>query len=208
MRRYVVLLALALTLGSGAWAELELGLGIAPPIGEVPKEAKSDDFFGDATKVAHVGYSFWWLFYASYDGFILPPYAVSQLTGTIDVESNGWKPGYFRPGFLNTINVGFRPTLGPLILSTTVGINTLYVYRQLDDELDTPPLGVNLRLGVGLKLAKFLGITLSGTSVFGDPRELVSTLQALGSSNEFTQQLAIERILSNLFPSAVISLHL
>jgi hypothetical protein len=184
-----------------------VGVGIAPPLGTIPSEA-SQGFFNDSTKVLHAGYSFAWLFYASYDGLILPPYAVSQMTGSMDTTTGTWSPGYYRPGFLNTFNVGIRPRIGPLRLSATIGANSLYIFRQGPDALEVPPVGVNLRLGLGLKLGKHLGVMASGTSVFADFEELQTTLTALAGSDTYLQQVATDRILNNLFPIVVLSLYL
>jgi hypothetical protein len=187
-------------------AEMELGIGLAPPIGSAPEGARKG-FFEDSTKIFHAGYSFAWLFYASYDALVLPPYAVSQMTGVIDSGTGSWSPGYYRPGFLNTFNLGMRPRIGPVMISASVGANSLYVFRQGPDELKVPPVGVNMRVGAGFKLAKHLGFMVSATSVFSDFSDMTSTLKALTGSDSFLQQKAKDRILNNLFPSAVLSLH-
>lgn len=207
-KRIVIATLLALALATAASAEIEIGLGIAPPIGEVPEGASSGGFFGDATKIGHVGYSFAWLFYASYDSFVLPPYAVSQMTGKIDVGTGSWLPGYFKPGFLSTINFGIRPSIGPIIITSSVGFNSLYVYRQKEEGLDRPPMGVNFRMGAGLRFGKIFGLVASGTTVFGSFDELTSTFKALGDPDPYVQGLAQDRILSNLFPSVILSIYL
>jgi len=208
MRKSVFLaVVLFLATGIGAFAEIELGIGIAPPIGEVPEDAASDGLFGDATTVLHAGYSFWWLFYASYDAFVLPPYAVSQMTGTIDPANGGLQPGYYRPGYLNTFNFGIRPRLGPLMLTASIGANSLYIYKGEEDGLEPPPLGVNLRFGAGWKISKHFGLMATGTTVFGSMDELSNTLDALNSDNPDVSAAAEDRILANLFPSIVFSLY-
>jgi len=208
MRKSVFLaVVLFLATGIGAFAEIELGVGIAPPIGTVPDNASSGGPLGDSTIVFHAGYSFWWLFYGSYDGFVLPPYAVSQMTGTIDTTTNSVSTGYYRPGFLNTFNFGIRPRLGPLMISASVGVNSLYIYKGEADGLTAPPLGVNLRVGAGWKFTKNLGLMVSGTSVFADSAELSATLDALSGSDAFMKRQAQDRIMSTLFPSVVLSLY-
>lgn len=204
----VLVIAMLVLLGVGAWAELEFGFGIAPPLGEVPENAVSGGFLGDSTQVMHAGYSFLWLFYASYDGLILPPYSVSQMTGSIDTSTGDWSPGYYRPGFLNTFNVGIRPRIGPVTLIATIGANSMYVYKASEDGLEVPPVGVNLRIGAGLRLAKWIGITATGTSVFADFQELSSTLDALGGSDQFLKDKAQEQILNNLFPIVTLVIYL
>jgi hypothetical protein len=207
-RKAMLLIAVFLLLGTFAWAELELGLGIAPPMGNVPQEAQTGNMFGDATKVIHAGWSFWWLFYASYDGFILPPYSVAQLTSVMDTSTGSYSSGYYRPGFLNTFNLGIRPRIGPISVLATVGINQLYVYKQGPDGLEVPPVGVNLRLGAGLRFANWIGVTVTGTTVFADFAELSSTLNALGGNDPFLKQMAQDRILNNLFPAVLMTLYL
>jgi len=204
----VLAIAMIALVCAGAWAEIEIGLGIAPPIGEVPEEATTGDVFGDSTKVVHAGYSFLWLFYASYDGLVLPPYSVSQMSGSIDTSSGAYIPGFYRPGFLNTFNVGIRPTIGPLSVIASVGINQMYVYKQEDDGLEIPPVGVNLRVGAGFRLTKWLGLTATGTSVFADFDELSATLDALTGDDTYLQDIAKERILSTLFPIVTLVIYL
>lgn len=206
-KRVIALMAVLILATIPIFAEIELGVGLAPPLGTIPSEA-SQGFFNDSTKVIHAGYSFAWLFYASYDGLILPPYAVSQMTGVMDTTTGSWSPGYYRPGFLNTFNVGIRPRLGPVMISASIGANSLYIYKQGVDGLTVPPIGVNLRVGAGLKLGKILGIMVSGTSVFSDFNDLTTTLKAVAGNDAYLQQIATDRILNNLFPTVVLSLYL
>jgi hypothetical protein len=206
-KRIVALMAVLILVTVPIFAEIELGFGLAPSLGTIPSEA-SQGFFNDSTKVIHAGYSFAWLFYASYDGFILPPYSVSQMTGVMDTTTGSWSPGYYRPGFLNTFNVGIRPRIGPVMISASIGANSLYIYRQGSDGLTVPPVGVNLRVGAGLKLGKLLGVMVSGTSVFSDFNDLSTTMTALTGNDAYLQQIATDRILNNLFPSVVLSLYL
>jgi len=181
MRKGIILAALlAVMVAAPAIAELELGFGIAPPIGDIPAGAEGETFFDDATKVLHAGYSFLWLFYACYDGLVLPPYAVSSMTSTLDTSTGSYSSGYYRPGFLNTFSLGIRPRIGPFSIMAAVGINQLYVYKEGEDELDIPPVGVHLKLGAGFRFAKWLGISVTGTTVFSDFDSLSATLEALG----------------------------
>lgn len=207
-RKTALVVALLLLLGGSAWAELELGLGIAPPIGDVPAQAQTGSFFTDATKVLHAGLSFWWLFYAGYDGLILPPYSVQQLTSGIDTGTGQVTDGYFRPGFLNTFNVGIRPRIGPISIMASVGINQLYVYRQDADGLASPPLGVNVKAGAGLRFAKWIGLSATVMSVFGDVKEMTDTFNALGGSDPFLAKQAEDKLLNNLFPVITLNLYL
>lgn len=210
MNKKAMLLAAALLLVSaGAWAEIELGVGIAPPIGDVPEEVQSQEsgFLGNSTLVFHAGYSFWWLFYASYDAFVLPPYSVSQMTGRIDPATGTYTDGYYRPGFMNTYDVGFRPRIGPISLLATVGVNQMYVYRQAEDGMEVPPLGVNLRVGAGIRFAKWIGGVFSATVPFADFQDMSDTLEALGGDDTYLSGIASDRIKSNLLPTFTINLY-
>lgn len=211
MARKLVLAAILVVCVTGAaFAEFELGFGIAPPLSSTDQETGYDGFFYNNTAILHAGYSFAWLFYASVDAMILPPVAVSGLTGYLNPITGNYQNGIFRPGILSLIDVGFRPRIGGLMLMVSTGINSLYVYKQEEltaDETFNPSLGVNLRAGVGLKLGKVLGIMVSATTVFSDFDTMIGTLQALGGGGE-TALMAQERILNNLYPAAVVSLHL
>jgi len=209
---------LILFLSGVAFAELEVGFGIAPPLGstsdetsddqtESDSESSSGGFFYDNTAVLHAGYSFAWLFYASLDAMMLPPSAVSSMTGYFNVDDGTYKNGVYRPGILSLIDVGIRPRIGPLMLMVTTGINNLYIYQQ--DELDeefASSLGVNLRVGLGLKLSKWLGLMVSGTVVFSDFDSMIFTLKAL-EDPKLTEK-ATEQLLNNLYPVITLNLHL
>lgn len=207
-RKLVLAALLAVCVAGAAFAEIELGFGIAPPLASSDENVYYDGFFYNNTAILHAGYSFAWLFYASVDMMMMPPSAVSGITGYLDPETGLYTNGIFRPGVLSMIDIGIRPRIGGLMLMVSTGINNLYVYKQ--DEISdyyTPSLGVNLRAGVGLKLGKHLGLMVSATTVFSDFDTMIATLQALDADGE-TAQMAQEQILNNLFPAAVISLHL
>ncbi|MDP3176292.1 MAG: hypothetical protein Q8M76_00225, partial [Spirochaetaceae bacterium] len=177
--------ALVLTLllaGTFAWADIELGAGISPPLGELPEGMPEEAAgpLGNTMVSFHGGYSFAWLFYVSADAFVLPPFVVRNMTSYVD-EQGFVKDGQFRPGFLNLINVGIRPKIGPFAVSATVGINNLYLYKssEIAEDAYSPELGVNLRLGAYFFLSKSLAVTVSGTTVFPDSNALVSTLKAV-----------------------------
>jgi hypothetical protein len=209
MRKGIILAALlAVLVAAPAIAELELGFGIAPPLGEVPPGAQSEGFLGDSTKVIHAGYSFLWLFYACYDGLILPPYAVSSMTGRFDISQGSYVSGYYRPGFLNTFTLGIRPRIGPIHLMAGIGINQLYVYKQEEDSLELPDIGVHLKLGAGFRFTNWLGVSVTGTTVFSDFDSLMSTLEALSGDDEYLQERAMDTILSNLFPSVALVIYM
>lgn len=201
-----LILALA---GTAFTDELELGFGIAPPLNQDDMQGPSKGFFYDNTAVLHVGYSFAWLFYASYDALMLPPASVSSMTGSFNVDDGTYQPGIYRPGVLSLIDVGFRPRIGPVILMVSTGFNNLYIYKQ--DELEehagfSPDLGVNLRAGLGFKFGKALSVMASGTVVFNNFDSMISTLEGLGNDN--MRDMVLDNLLSNLYPVITLNLHL
>jgi len=201
-----LILALA---GTAFTDELELGFGIAPPLNQDDMQGPSKGFFYDNTAVLHVGYSFAWLFYASYDALMLPPASVRNLTTYNDYEMNTERSGIYRPGILSLINIGFRPRIGPIIFMLSTGLNNLYIYQQSDlveDEVFSPDLGVNLRAGLGFKFGKALSIMASGTVVFNNFDSMFSTLEGLGDVS--SREMVLDDLLLNLYPVISINLHL
>lgn len=207
-----LMLAAFLTLalaGTAFTDELELGFGIAPPLNQDDMQGPSKGFFYDNTAVLHVGYSFAWLFYASYDALMLPPASVRALTTVYDYEMQTERDGINRPGILSLIDVGFRPRIGPVMLMLTTGLNNLYIYQQSDlveDEVFSPDLGVNLRAGIGLKFGKALSIMASGTVVFNSFETMTETLRALG--NDASRSMVLDNLLGNMYPVIMFNLHL
>jgi len=198
-----LILALA---GTAFTDELELGFGIAPPLNMDDMQQESKGFFYDNTAVLHVGYSFAWLFYASYDALMLPPASVSSITGSFNIEDGTYNNGFYFPGILSLVNVGFRPSIGPVVLMVTTGINNLYIYKQSELDGLTPDLGVNLRAGLGFKIGKMLSIMASGTVVFNNFESMISTLEGLGDDD--MRDMVLDNLLSNLYPVISINLHL
>lgn len=191
--------------------DIELGIGISPPIGEgdtgEPEQENTFSF--------HAGYSFWWLFYAAWDGYVMPPGAMAGLTGTTEVDpetgESYFVDGYYRPGFVNMFNVGFRPRIGPLVGLATIGVNQLYIYKQDDPEegIDyNSEAGANLRLGLGFRSKSHWMIMASAVSIFPSMDELTTTLNDLNSSDPWLQQQAEEKITSSLYPTITLNIWL
>ena len=153
----------------------------------------------------HAGYSFWWLFYASWDSFIMPPYLVESMTGSL--ENDVYKEGYYRPGFLNMYDVGIRIHLGPVMGFATVGVNTLYVYRQDEDMLDVGEnIGANLRLGLGARF-DWWGITASISSIQPSIDQAVMIIENMSSGDDYLKTQAEEMFLANLVPSIMLVMY-
>eukprot|EP01156_Anaeramoeba_ignava_P016330 Anaeramoba_ignava/a620874_4.p1 GENE.a620874_4~~a620874_4.p1 ORF type:complete len:207 (+),score=-12.44 a620874_4:41-661(+) len=204
-RKFAVLLTMIL-LSTAVFAEIELGMSMTP--GEV---LMSDNTYSAMTAIGyegdtttpltgfHVGYSFWWLFYASFDSIIVPPWYIYQVTNSSS------SAGINAPGYISFFDVGFRPRIGPIYLLATVGINDLYIHSYYADEYgySDDGVGVNARIGVGLKLGAF-GINITGTSVFNTFEDLTETVQGLIDQDPN----ATDAFIYSLIPSIGFSLHL
>jgi hypothetical protein len=211
MKRMTVCFGLAVLALGTAFADIEIGVGVAPPLSERPAGATDNPGpLGDIMVEFHGGFSFWWLFYASADAYVLPPFVVRQMTTAIDTSSGFVKDGQYRPGFLTLFDVGIRPKIGPIALSATAGVNSLYIYKEKDLPKDAykPELGVNLRLGLYVFLNRFMAVTASGTTVFPSFSSLVSTMKAIGGSDSYLQQQAVDYVVGNLYPTVSFVLNL
>lgn len=186
MRKLIVAMVLiAVVALPGFTIGLEVGLSGTPvPTGE-----------GGAEWIvgAHLGVSPMAILYASWDALVMPPGAISGMTGYVDSEGY-WHEGPYLPGFLNLFDVGVKLDISKLVLLAELGVNTIYVYKQED----TMDFGANLRVGAGLKFGAW-GVTVTGTSVFASMDTLVNTLKALVA--ESTRKWAFDRIAGSLVPS-------
>jgi hypothetical protein len=189
-----------LILTATLYGEIELGMSFTPGSFLKSDEQKALDAIsvadqgtlGDNILGFHVGYSFWWLFYASFDSLIVPPWWVDQQVGI---------PA---PGYINFFDVGIRPRIGPIYLLATVGINTLYIHSAYADKNAENSMGVNIRLGAGLKFDA-LGISLTGTYTEADFAQLQKTITALTEGNDPRAQ---REFIQKLMPTIGFNLHL
>ncbi len=214
MKKFLIPLILILILFIPAFvsaSELELGMGYTPMFGE---ELDDDATFQESGLTSfHVGYSFWWLFYASWDSFIMPPYIVESMTGGFEEDPDNpdagfVRDGYYRPGFLNMFDLGIRLKLGPVLAFAEMGINTLYVYRQEEDNLDIAEgLGANIRLGAGAHFG-WWGVTVSISSIQPSIDQAMTILENISSSDPFLQDQAKEMFSETLVPSIMLVLYL
>jgi hypothetical protein len=188
-------------IGAFAFAEIELGVGITPPI--IDEEGGATGDFGQDLSVSfHAGYSFWWLFYASWDAYVMPAFLVSALTGTTD-ENENFVPGVYKPGIMNLIDVGIRPRIGPILFLTEVGVNSLYVYQQTEDEQSE--LGGNVRIGAGIRLGH-LSVMATITSIFSSFDNMAQTFEDLGSGVPWREEQAQKKLTETLMPTITLNL--
>jgi hypothetical protein len=200
-KKILIISTLLLLIGAFAFAEIELGVGITPPI--VTEESGDvGDASEDISISFHTGYSFWWLFYASYDAYVMPAFLVSALTETTDDFGNAI-PGIYKPGIMNMIDFGLRPRIGPILLLTEVGINSLYVYQQTEDEQSE--LGGNVRIGAGVRLGH-LSVMATVTSVFSSFENMAQTFEDLGSGDPWLEEKAQEKLTETLMPTITLNL--
>ena len=93
---------------------------------------------------------------------VITPWFVQQTTSYVD-SNDVYTAGTKAPGYLNFIDIGIRPQIGPIYLLATAGINHLYIHSKYQVAGKVPPLGVNLRLGAGLQFGG-LSIAVTGTT--------------------------------------------
>jgi hypothetical protein len=189
----LVLLALA----TPAFAEWELGMSWTPV---------SQTVYGNQTELDsivgyHVAYS-WSILYLSWDAFALPNFMVENWTGYWDGASQRYVSGYYAPGFLNLFDVGIKLNLKPLVAFAEVGTNCLYVYQE---GMLPGGFGANLRVGAGVKFG-WIGVSLTGTSVFASWQDLTATLDALGDKE--SRAWAWNNIVESLVPSLQVTFYL
>jgi hypothetical protein len=200
-KKILIFSALLLLIGAFAFAEIELGIGIAPPLTTDEEDTNSDPSEHISYSL-HVGYSFWWLFYASWDAYVMPASLISALTGTTDQDEN-FIPGIYKPGVMNMIDFGIRPRIGPLLFLTELGVNSLYVYDQQEDEQSE--LGGNVRIGAGIRLGH-LSIMATVSSVFSSFENMAQTFEDLGSGNPRLEEKAQEKLTETLLPTITLNL--
>jgi hypothetical protein len=211
MKKLWVLLTvfLLLTVSLPVFAELELGVGFSPPLGSKDQNAgMSGNVVQDAMYSSHLGLSWWWLFYASVDSYVMPPYTIQDLTTTVNETTGTVTPGYYRPGFLNLFDVGIRPELSSVILMLETGINYLYIWRSADvpDLANKSMLGVNLRGGVGYNFG-FISAMVSGTVVFDNFQDVVTVFRNIAGNNQFLRDQTLKGLLKSLYPTLTVNLH-
>ena len=173
-------LAVALPLSAGQW---DLGLSFTPVIKGEEDEAQTGDKdpFEKVLPGFHFGYRWAGILYASWDAIVMPPEYITDMTGYTVTEGDFeyFKYGPYAPGFLNLWDIGLKGLLGPVVLYTEIGINTIYVYKQseIPDDFKSN-VGANWRAGVGGKFNNW-GVNLDFTAIFPSFKSMASDIRIL-----------------------------
>jgi hypothetical protein len=218
MRKWLFFLAAMISLiAPPALAEIELGIGVSPPLGQdtsasntnAANQTETQQFWNGATKSLHVGLRTLGILYVSGDFVLIPSFFTETMTGSWDGSTETWTPGIYRPAVVSLYDAGFKLKLGSLSLSAQAGINQLYVYKQSElIDFTAPPLGVNLRLGAGLRLAKFLGLEAVIVTLQPSFQDAVDVIKGVASSDSVLQQSSLDRLTKQLIPSIQAVLYL
>lgn len=204
-----VILILATVIPAAA-GQLELGMSLTP----VAPEENTDDPNYDPDQSFllpgfHVGYRFAWIGYISWDSYVMPPEYITDMTATYDPVTDIYQAGPFRPGFLNTWNIGAKLVLGPLVGYSTIGLNSIYVYKQAEHkymgEEFKSDFGANWKVGFGGKFGNW-GIHLDLMALFPSFDTMQNDLQDLFGDDPDLSAAAKEKI--QFIPSLVATLYL
>ncbi|QEN06140.1 hypothetical protein EW093_16080 [Thiospirochaeta perfilievii] len=208
MKKKIAVLITLVLLSTTIFAEIELGLSFTPGDVLVTEETAAamqwvgaDSTSDESLLGFHFGYSFWWLFYASYDSLIVPPWFVYQTTTYTEADGTPVS-GINAPGFMNFLDFGIRPKIGPIYLLATIGFNDLYIHSQYE-QVEDAGLGVNLRIGAGYQFGAF-SINFTGTSMFNSFDQLSATMSRLSDQ----EPGAMDDFMSRIIPSIGFVLHL
>lgn len=204
-----VVLILAMVLPAAA-DQLELGMSLTPV---VPEENTNDPNYDPNQSLIlpgfHIGYRFAYIGFISWDSYVMPPEYITNMTATYDPDTGVYQPGPFRPGFLNTWNIGAKLVLGPLVGYSTVGLNTIYVYKQAEYEYMgeefNSNFGANWKVGAGLKFGDW-GLTLDLMALFPSFDSMQRDLSDLFGDDKVLSDAAAEKI--QFIPSLVATLYL
>lgn len=204
-----VILILAMVIPAAA-DQIELGMSLTPLLAEEDTTDPNYDPANDQALVLpgfHVAYRFWGIGYLSWDSYVMPPEYVTDMTATYDEATETYQAGPFRPGFLNTWNIGAKLVLGPLVGYSTIGFNTIYVYKEAEylDEEFKKGFGTNWKIGGGLKFGDW-GIHLDLMAIFPDATTMFSEMDLLFNGTEVEKAEVKERI--QFIPSLVATLYL
>lgn len=203
----ILILAMVIPAAADQW---ELGMSLTPIIAEEDTTDPNYDPENDQALILpgfHVAYRFMGIGYVSWDSYVMPPEYVTDMTATYDPDTEIYQPGPFRPGFLNTWNIGGKLVLGPLVGYSTIGVNTIYVYKQSEymDENFESNFGANWKVGAGLKFSGW-GIHLDMMAIFPSVSTMFQEMDDLFGDDQALSDAAAERI--QFIPSLVATLYL
>ena len=199
-----LLLAVMLLLGGAAWGEIEFGAGLTPLTGEGDSsgsENNSGDFFQNSYITLHLGYRLLGIFYLSGDYITIPPNIAKGMTSYYDEVNDTWVEGINRPAIISAYDAGLKLVIGKLDFTLQAGLNKFYIYKQSELENFSPPdFGVNLKLGVGLKLFKFMGLEISVLSVQPSFQDAIDVVKGVFDTDTATQSDAVDKLLKQIVP--------
>ncbi len=202
----LILFLAALPLSAG---ELELGMSLTPIKRDTSADpnAVQNDSKDTILPGFHLGYRFAWIGYMALDSYVMPPEYVTNMTATYDPDTDTFSPGPYRPGFLNTWNIGGKLVIGPLTGYSTIGLNTIYVYKESEylDKDFNKNFGANWKIGAGLR-TKDLGVNLDLMALFPSADTMFQELDLLFNGTEDEKAAVKERI--QFIPSLVFVLYL
>jgi hypothetical protein len=213
MRKWLfVLAAMIVAFVPPALAEIELGIGISPTIGQDSSSNSTttsatesqgfQKFWNDSTKSVHLGWRTLGILYVSGDFVVVPSFVAQTMSESYDSSTESWSQGVYRPGILSLYDAGFKLKLGPVNLSAQAGINQFYIYRQTDiPDFVAPQLGVNLRLGAGLRFAKHLGLEAVIVTVQPSFKDAADVVTGVFSSDPQLQSASMDRLVNQLIPA-------
>jgi len=199
-KQLLVFIAMMVLTALPALAEIELGIGVSPPMGQ--DTSGSQQFWDGATKSVHIGLRTLAVLYFSGDFIVVPSYFADSMSGHWDSAGQSWVQGtYNRPGVISLYDAGLKLKLGSINLSASAGINQFYLYKQSEVSDYTPPeLGVNLRLGAGLRLFKILGLEAVIVTVQPSFKDAIDVVKGSFSSDAEYQQSSLDRLTKQLIP--------
>ncbi len=189
--------------------QLELGMSLTSVEQDNETNPNEDQYDSNNTILPgfHIGYRFAWIGFMSLDSYVMPPEYITNMTATYDLDSDTYNQGPFRPGFLNTWNLGLKLVLGPLVGYSTLGVNSIYVYKESEylDEDFNKNFGANWKIGAGLK-TKDWGINLDLMAIFPNIDTMFQELDLLFNGDKTQQEEAKKRI--QFIPSLVFILYI
>jgi hypothetical protein len=210
-KRLLSLFAILVLVALPAIAELEIGAGITPSpsgSGDDPS-SESGDFMSNSFQTLHLGWRTLGILYITGDFMVVPPGIAKGMTSYFDEAQNTWVEGIYRPAVISVYDVGFKIKIKNFSFWVQGGLNQFYLYRQAELENFNPPnIGANIKVGLGLRLFKFLGVEASAISVQPSFEDAVSVITNVFSEDELIQKDALDKLVDQLVPSIQLVIYL